>query len=134
MLLLRIINIQSTMRAFTDSYNSLKSPESRQNIMTESLISKEVIRKHNNNLKVIKKENDKYKCRSLHSTYVLNIDGMQSDQTDQVQKILEDRVKDFPCSLKKKSLCPADDFLYLPEMRDQKICIGKKNWGIQIVF
>ena len=41
---------------------------------------------------------------------------MQSDQTDQVQKILRMESKDFLCSLKRNLLCPADDFLYLPEM------------------
>ena len=55
---------------------------------------------------------------------------MQSDQTDQVQKILRMESEDFPCSLKRNRLCPADDFLYLPEMGgdQEKITIGKKNW------
>ena len=117
------------MRAFTDSYNSLKSPEMRQNIMTESWL----VNKSSENITIIwkwlKRKNDKYKCRSLHSTYVLNINGMQSDQTDQVQKILRMESKDFLCSLKRNLLCPADDFLFLPEMGGdrEKITIEKKN-------
>lgn len=124
------------MRAFTDSYNSLKSPESRQNIMTESWL----VKKSSENITIIwkwlKRKNDKYKCRSLHSTYVLNIDGMQSDQTDQVQKILRMESKDFPCSLKRNLLCPADDFLYLPEMGgdQEKFTIGKKKLGYKLFF
>lgn len=54
---------------------------------------------------------------------------MQSDQTDQVQKILRMESKDFLCSLKRNLLCPADDFLFLPEMGGdrEKITIEKKN-------
>lgn len=55
---------------------------------------------------------------------------MQSDQTDQVQKILRMESKDFLCSLKRNLLCPADDFLFLPEMGGdwEKITIRKKSW------
>lgn len=83
--------------------------------------------------KWLKRKNDKYKCRSLYTTYVLNINGMESDQTDQVQKILRMDSKDFPCSSKRNLLCPADDFLFLPEVGEnqKKITIGKKI-GIQI--
>ena len=54
---------------------------------------------------------------------------MQSDQTDQVQKILRMESKDFLCSLKRNLLCPADDFLFLPEMGGdrEKITIEKKK-------
>lgn len=117
------------MRGFTDSHNSLKSPESRQNIMTESWL----VNKSPENITIIwkwlKRKNDKYKYRSLHSTYVLNINGKQSDQTGQIQKILRMESKDFPCSLKRNLLCPAGGFLYLPAMGgdQEKITIGKKK-------
>ena len=124
------------MRAFTDSHNSLKSPESTQNIMTESWL----VNKSPENITIIwkwlKRKNDKYKYRSLHSTHVLNINGMQSDQTGQIQKILRMESKDFPCSLKRNLLCPAGGFLYLPAMGgdQEKITIGKKKSGYKLLF
>lgn len=64
----------------------------------------------------------------LFSTYFLNINGTERDQTDQVQ-ILRMDSKDFPCSSKRNLLCPADDFLSQPEMGEnqEKITIGKKS-------
>lgn len=44
---------------------------------------------------------------------------MESDQTDQVQKIWGMDSKDFPCSSKRILLCPADDFLFRPEMGEK---------------
>lgn len=54
---------------------------------------------------------------------------MESDQTDQVQKILRMDSKDFPCFSRRNLLCPADDFLYLPEMGEnqEKITIEKNT-------
>lgn len=49
---------------------------------------------------------------------------MESDQTDQVQ-ILGMDSKGFPCSSKRNLLCPADDFLFLPEMGEK----SEKNYN-----
>lgn len=54
---------------------------------------------------------------------------METDQTDQVEKILGMDSKDFPCSSRRNLLCPADDFLSRPEMGEnqKKITTGKKS-------
>lgn len=54
---------------------------------------------------------------------------MESDQIDQVHKILRMDLKDFPCSSKRNLLCPADDFLSRPEIREnpKKITIEKNQ-------
>lgn len=54
------------------------------------------------------------------STYFLNINEMENDPTDQVQKILRMDSKDFLCSSKRNLLCPADDFLSQPETGENR--------------